>query len=62
MEQEWKSMAVNLIKARLEVRLNINEFCAEFANVLNMDSLGNWRKQQSEKKLLEKTPIFLLLP
>jgi hypothetical protein len=32
--------AVNLVKAELQVRLNITESCAEFAFFLNMDSIG----------------------
>jgi hypothetical protein len=33
-------MAVNLVKAELKVRLTIIESCSEFADLLNMDSLG----------------------
>jgi hypothetical protein len=51
--KERNRIAVNLLKAKLQLRLNINVFCAEFTNVLNIDSLGkklvNAKKKKSER-------------
>jgi hypothetical protein len=46
-------MAVNLVKAKLQVRLNMTESCAEFASFLNMDSIGKElvKAAKSEKKI-----------
>jgi hypothetical protein len=43
-------MAVKLVKAELQVRLNTTESCAEFASLLNMDSIG--------KELMIQVNIF----
>jgi hypothetical protein len=49
-------MAVNLLKAKLQLRLDINVFCAEFTNVLNIDSLG--KKLVNAKKKKERKNIY----
>jgi hypothetical protein len=58
-------MAVNLVRAELQVRLNVTESCAKFAFFRNVDSIGKelMKAAKSEKKiLLKKTLISLLLP
>jgi hypothetical protein len=54
-------MAVNMVKAELQVRLNITEFCAEFAFFLyglNWEGTGESSKERKQILLEKNSDIF----
>jgi hypothetical protein len=57
-----ETAAVNLVKAELQVCLNITESCAELANFLNMNSLGKVLVKVLERKNIIGKKLAILLP